>query len=101
MSSNFIYLPPSGSAGVSSLNTLIGDITLAAGTNITLGTVGNTITINSSGGGSPTAPTQQVFTSGSGTYTTPTSPSPLYIEVIMVGGGAGGSGYIVVDEYYQ
>lgn len=46
--------PPSGggSGGVTSINSLIGAITLAAGTNITLGTVGNTITINSSGGGS-------------------------------------------------
>ncbi len=38
------------------------------------------------------APTIQRFTSGSGTYTTPTSPSPLYIKVKMVGGGGGGSG---------
>lgn len=39
------------SAGVSSLNTLTGAITLLAGTNITLSTVGNNITINSSGSG--------------------------------------------------
>lgn len=40
-----------------------------------------------------TAPTVQKFTSGSGTYTTPTSPrSPLYIRVRMVGGGGGGGG---------
>jgi len=39
-----------------------------------------------------TAPTIQKFTSSSGTYTTPSSPSPLYIEVEMVGGGGGGSG---------
>jgi hypothetical protein len=40
-----------------------------------------------------TAPTIQKFTSGSGTYTTPTSPrSPLYIRVRMVGGGGGGGG---------
>jgi hypothetical protein len=37
------------------------------------------------------APTQQIFTSGSGTYTLPTSPSPLYIQVLMVGGGGGGA----------
>lgn len=35
-------------------------------------------------------PTQQKFTSGSGTYTTPTGV--LYIRVQMVGGGAGGLG---------
>lgn len=39
-----------------------------------------------------TAPTVQVFLSGSGTYTTPTSPAPLYIEIDMVGGGGGGAG---------
>jgi hypothetical protein len=37
--------------GVASLNTLIGDITLTAGTNVTFDTVGNDITINASGGG--------------------------------------------------
>jgi len=37
-----------------------------------------------------TLPTRQVFTSGSGTYTTPANC--LWIEVEMVGGGAGGSG---------
>jgi hypothetical protein len=36
------------------------------------------------------APTVQTFTSGSGTYTLPTSPTPLYIEVEMIGGGGGG-----------
>ena len=39
-----------GPAGVTSFNTLIGAINLVGGTNITLGTVGNTITINSTGG---------------------------------------------------
>ena len=39
------------------------------------------------------APTVQTFTSGSGTYTLPTSPrSPLYIKVTTVGGGGGGNG---------
>ncbi len=39
-----------------------------------------------------TAPSVQKFTSSSGTYTTPTSPAPLYIRVRMVGGGGGGGG---------
>lgn len=40
-----------------------------------------------------TAPTVQRFTTGSGTYTLPTSPrAPLYIKVKMVAGGAGGAG---------
>jgi hypothetical protein len=44
-------------------------------------------------GGAPTAPTVQKFLSGSGTYTTPTSPSPLYIKVTMVGGGGAAGGF--------
>ena len=40
-----------GPAGVTSFNTLIGAINLVGGTDITLGTVGNTITINSAAGG--------------------------------------------------
>lgn len=38
------------------------------------------------------APTMQKFTSGSGTYTLPTSPSPIYIVVRAIGGGGGGGG---------
>lgn len=38
------------------------------------------------------APTIQKFLSGSGTYTTPSSPAPLYIKVVAVGGGGGGAG---------
>lgn len=38
-----------------------------------------------------TAPTIQQFTSGSGAYTTPTTPAPLYIRVVLVGPGGGGS----------
>jgi hypothetical protein len=37
-----------------------------------------------------TLPTTQVFTTGSGTYTTPSNV--LWIEVEMIGGGGGGSG---------
>lgn len=40
---------------------------------------------------SNTAPTIQKFLSSSGTYTTPTFPSPIYIVVEMVGGGGGGA----------
>lgn len=38
------------------------------------------------------APAVNIFTSGSGTYTTPTSPAPLYLRVQMVGAGGGGGG---------
>jgi len=42
------------------------------------------------GGGGSTSPTIQIFTAGSGTYTTPVGCS--YIIVKMVGGGGGGGG---------
>jgi len=42
-------------------------------------------------------PTIQKFTTGSGTYTLPTSPSPLYIIVEMVGGGGGGGAVTTND----
>lgn len=39
------------------------------------------------------APTIQVFTSSSGTYTTPTSPrTPRYLKIRAIGGGGGGGG---------
>ena len=40
-----------GAAGVTSFNTLVGALNLVGGTNITLATVGNTITVNSAAGG--------------------------------------------------
>ena len=54
------------------INGLTGNVTLAAGTNITLGTVGNTITINSSGGGG-----------GGGTVTTDGSGTANYIPLFI------------------
>ena len=60
----------------------------------TAGTAGNFIKSNGSNFTSAAfaAPTQQLFKSASGTYTTPTSPAPLYIRVRAVGGGGGGAG---------
>lgn len=54
MASKQIVIPPEGggSAGVSSVNSLTGAVTLAAGTNVTITPSGNTLTIASSGGGS-------------------------------------------------
>lgn len=46
----------------------------------------------SGSGGSTVPPTQQIFRSGTGTYTTPTSPAPLYLKVQMIAGGGGGGG---------
>lgn len=49
--------------------------------------------------GSSKAATSQVFTSaGTVTYTTPTSPAPLYIKVTVTGGGGGGGGAANVSQ---
>lgn len=66
--------------------------TLTAGTGISISNGSGSITITSTGA-APTykAPTIQQFLSGSGTYTTPTSPAPLYIRIVAVGGGGGGA----------
>jgi hypothetical protein len=67
------------------------------GTRLPKGSDGQVLTLVSglpdwANAGGSVAPTIQKFTSGSGTYTLPTSPSPLYIQVIAVGGGGGGGG---------
>ena len=78
MSSQWIELPKTGGGGVTSLNGLTGALTLAAGTNITLVPSGNTITINSSGGGI-TGPTVSpvhslaIWNNGTGTALTDTN----------------------------
>lgn len=68
--SSFVWPPEGsgGSSGVSSLNTLTGDITLAAGANITLTPSGNTLTIAASGGegGTVTAVTASAPLASSG-----------------------------------
>jgi len=52
MSSQYIRFPALGlTSAVTSLNSLTGAVTLAAGSNVTLTPVGNTITISASGGG--------------------------------------------------
>lgn len=62
-----------------------GQVPISAGATVAFGTLpGNATALK--------APSVQKFTSSSGTYTTPTSPGPLYIRVRMVGGGGGGGG---------
>lgn len=75
--------------GNTSGNTLT-KATLTQGAGITITNGSGAITIAATG--SVTPPTVQKFTSGSGTYTLPTSPSPLYIKVELTGGGGGGCG---------
>lgn len=57
---------------VTSINGLTGDITLAAGTNISLSTVGETITINSTGSSSPLTTKGDLYT-----YTTVNARLPV------------------------
>lgn len=73
--------------GNTSGNTLA-KATLTAGTGVTITNGASAITVTAS----PISPSIQKFTSGSGTYTLPTSPSPIYLKITMVGAGSGGSG---------
>lgn len=70
MSDGYIDLPDLGgggsAAGVSSLNTLTGDVTLAAGSNISITPGGNTLTIAATDTTGITALTGDVAASGSG-----------------------------------
>ena len=73
-------------AGVTSFNTLVGALTLVGGTDITLGTVGNTITINSAAGGgtvtslSTTVAGNSMFATVTNATTTPYTFSALNID---------------------
>lgn len=53
---------------------------------------GNTFTKSSGTGPTTIVWSSTAFEQSLGTYTTPTSPAPLYIRVTMVGGGGGGGG---------
>lgn len=64
-----IVQPGSAGEGVTSINTLTGDVILAAGTNITLVPVGNTVTINSMGGsGTPGGSDKQLQFNNAGAF---------------------------------
>lgn len=65
---------------------------IATASSISASQIANDSLVYAQIAGAVKAPTVQKFTSGTGTYTTPSSPAPLYIRVRMVGGGGGGAG---------
>jgi hypothetical protein len=74
-----VYFPNSTAASGGSPFTVVFDDFVLGPQNVGLGSI-------------PKASTFQTFTTGSGTYTTPTNPAPYMIRVRMVGGGGGGAG---------
>ena len=78
VANNAYRMPSSGSNTPS-----WGPINLADGVNGVIGKLGIA---------NLTIPTIQKFLSGSGTYTRPSSPTPIYLRVTMAGGGGGGGG---------
>lgn len=85
MSSIEIELPASGGSGggVTSLNTLTGAVTLAAGSGISITPSGNTLTIAATGAGSGTVTTVSVVTANgvSGSVANPTSTPAITLTL--------------------
>lgn len=73
-----------GGSGVSSLNTLTGAVTLAAGTNITLTPSGNTITVAASGGAAFVPQIFQVTTTATDTSTSSTYKTTALTQAIAL-----------------
>jgi hypothetical protein len=78
-----------GETTVNTVNSLSGALTLAAGTNVSLGTVGNTITINSTASGGGTVNTVVSGTGISVDSSTPSAPIVSNTGVLSVGVGTG------------
>lgn len=94
----FDALSPISAKGDLIVNNGTNDVALAVGTNAFVLTADSTTATGlkwaASSAASLTNPTVQRFTTGSGTYTRPSSPTPIYLKVTVVsaGGGGGGSG---------
>jgi hypothetical protein len=96
----FVKAPKVNPAGLDSINSLIGAVTLTAGANITLTPVGNDITIAASGGGggadtalsnltSPTSINQNLLFGAAGKSIGDTTNQPAFIHVTEVNSGGG------------
>jgi hypothetical protein len=78
-----------GETTVNTVNSLSGALTLAAGTNVTLGTVGNTITINSTATGGGTVNSVVAGTGIAVDSSTPSAPVVSNTGVLSLAAGAG------------
>jgi hypothetical protein len=78
---------PPGTNGVGSFNGLTNSVTLTAGANMTLTTIGNTLQMSAL----PRIPDIQLFSTG-GTFVVPTNVTKIMVE-LWGGGGGGGNGY--------
>ena len=74
---------------VKSLNGLFDNVTVVAGSNITITLTGNTLTIAASGGGFQGI---EAFDLGTGTFVVPAGVTHLMVELWGAGGGGGGGG---------
>ncbi len=82
-----------GGGGVTSLNTLVGSITLAAGSGINLSIIGNTITIsNTEAGGSVTSVSVVSANGFAGTVANPTTTPAITLSTTISGLLQGSSG---------
>jgi hypothetical protein len=92
---NFVLAAPDGSSGAPTFRAIVAaDIpTLNQNTTGTASNVTGTVAVANGGTGLTSVPhTVQVFTSGSGTYTTPANCKAIWVRCVGGGGGAGGSG---------
>jgi hypothetical protein len=88
MTSQYIDLPTTSGGGVTSINTLVGDVTISAGTGITLaGSSGNNILISTTGGGSGTVTTVSVVSANglAGTVANPTTTPAITLSTSITG----------------
>ena len=80
------YGGSSGGGGVSSINTLTGPITLAAGTGLTLSTVGSTLTFNDVDSSGSVTSVSVVSANGlAGTVATPTTTPAITLSTTVTG----------------
>lgn len=106
MASQYKDLPvEGGSGGVSSLNTLTGDVVLVAGTGISITTSGNNLTISATGGGSGTvtsvAMSVPAFLSVSGSPITTSGTLAVTLSGTALPIANGGTGQVTASAAFS